>query len=245
MVVWFVLYGLVIGSFLNVCIYRIPRGISVAKGRSRCTSCGHVLGVLDLIPVFSFIFLRGRCRYCKSHFSPRYALVELLTGFLFALCYIFSFGFYAAVLACMLVSVLVVVSFIDIDTKEIPDRLHIIILGLALVNMFVEVDADIYIKLFGLVIVSVPMLLVALLTRGFGGGDIKLMACTGLYLGAWNILLAFFIGTFVCAIYAVCLLMLRKAGRKTEIAFGQFLSLGIAVALLFGDKLIEYYIFFM
>ncbi len=240
MVLFFV-YGLIIGSFLNVCIYRIPQNISVAKGRSYCPHCKHTLNVLDLVPVLSFVFLRGRCRYCRERISPRYATLELITAVLFSLVYI-CFGWSAdAVLGCLLASTLIVVTFIDIDTFNIPDRLHIVILSLAIIRLFIYRDG-LPNHLLGIVVISLPMFIIAYFTNGFGGGDIKLMAAAGLYLGAPLAVLAFFISIITGGIYGVSLLLLKKAGRKSKLAFGPFLCLGILVSLLFGDYLISFYL---
>lgn len=245
--VLFFIYGLVIGSFLNVCIYRIPKKVSVSKGRSHCPSCDQTLTALDLVPVFSYLFLRGKCRHCKVKISPRYALVELLTAFAFALVYVnFGLTLYA-ILACILTCVLIVVAFIDLDTKEINDRMHVIIIGLAVVNLvsLVSQTGDISVirpYVIGFLIVSVPMLLIAMLTGGFGGGDIKLMAASGLFLGAAVNVVAFFIGAFIAALIAVIMLITKRADRKSQIAFGPYLAMGIYLSMLYGQEMIDAYV---
>lgn len=238
----FLIYGIILGSFLNVCIYRIPKDISVAKGRSFCPSCNHALGAADLIPVFSYLFLGGKCRYCKNKISPRYALIELLTGLLFSVIgyhYLFSLE---AVIDCLLCCFLIVLSFIDLDTQEIPDRFHLFILFLGLISILFENNSPWYLSVLGFFIISVPMLLIAYFTDGFGGGDIKLMAASGLLLGAYNIVLAFFIGAFFGAVYGTYLILFKKANRKSAFAFGPFLAIGIFIAELYGDKLIAFYL---
>ncbi len=241
MIILFLIYGLIIGSFLNVCIYRIPLNISVAKGRSYCPHCKHTLNALDLVPVFSFLFLRGRCRYCKEGISPRYAMVELVTAVLYALAYV-SFGWGVdAILGCLLISTLIIVSFIDIDTFTIPDRLHLVILILAIIRLFIYKDGLLN-HLLGIVIIALPMLVIAYFTNGFGGGDIKLMGVVGLYLGSPLTVLAFFVSILTGGIYGTMLLVFKKANRKSKLAFGPFLCLGIVVSLLFGDTLISFYL---
>lgn len=243
----FFIYGLVIGSFLNVCIYRIPNKVSVSKGRSHCPTCDHTLTALDLVPVLSYVFLRGKCRHCKVKISPRYAIVELMTAIAFTLIYL-SFGLTMySILACVLTCVLIVVAFIDLDTKEINDRMHVIIIGLALVNLISIVSqsgdiSEIRTYVVGFFIVSVPMLLLAMLTGGFGGGDIKLMAASGLFLGATLNIVAFLIGAFIAAFIAIIMLVTKKADRKSQIAFGPYLSLGIFIAMLYGQKMIDAYL---
>ncbi|MEG1973138.1 MAG: prepilin peptidase, partial [Oscillospiraceae bacterium] len=226
-----------------------PKGISVAKGRSICPACGHALGAADLVPVASYLLLGGKCRYCKAPISSRYAVVELLTALLFGLVYLVLGGGVHAVLVCLLVCVLEVVSFIDWDTGEIPDLMHLIILALALINMgfvyisgetFLGFEHPIYSCLLGTAVVSLPMLLIACLTDGFGGGDIKLMAAAGLFLGIWGILLAFFMGALLGAVYGICLMAGKKATGKSAFAFGPYLCTGIFLSCLFHKEIIEF-----
>lgn len=235
------LLGLCIGSFLNVCIYRIPLGISVAKGRSICPSCETTLKGYDMVPLLSFALLRGKCRSCAAKISPRYPLVEGLTGVLFlllALVYGFTFaaGIYAVFFAC-----LVCIAFIDMDTQIIPDRFHIVIACLGVAAIFLVPDILWYEHLIGAVCVSLPLLIVALLTGGFGFGDIKLMAAAGLLLGWKLILVGLFVGVIVGALFAVVLLARKKAGRKTKMPFGPFLALGLVTATLVGPTVIQWY----
>ena len=166
-------YGLIVGSFLNVCIYRIPRHIFFSSAKSFCTECHHKLAWYDLFPLFSYIFLGGRCRYCKERISPRYPIVELAN----ALCWLASYFVYkpdylSAALMGVLSSVLIVVCFIDLDTMEIPNGMVIAILVIALgrfIPSFFGLTPDKWWEyLIGAVCVSVPFLAVALIT---GGGD--------------------------------------------------------------------------
>lgn len=232
--------GAIIGSFLNVCIYRIPRGISVADGRSKCTTCGAVIRWYDLVPIFSYIALRGRCRRCGERISPRYMLVETLTGLLFLLAWLFH-GFSLVTPLCMAaLSCLVAAAFTDADTMEIPDRYSVIIfiLGVAAALLSRQWLSH----AIGMVCVSLPFFLVALLTGGIGGGDIKLMAAVGLYLGWKCTLLALVLGSVSGAVWAVWLLARRKAGRKTEVPFGPFLAFGSALSALCGERIIAWYV---
>lgn len=233
--------GLVIGSYLNVCIYRIPRQISTAAGRSKCTVCDTVIKWYDLIPVLSYLILRGKCRGCGERISPRYMLIELLTGVCFLLAFLL-FGMSAAtLLAWTMLAILIIIAFIDADHKIIPDRFIITILALGIINVFLSGD-DYLSHIIGFFVVSVPFLLIALLTGGMGGGDIKLMAAAGLYLGWAGALLSVIVGSVAGAVYAVFLLATKRAGRKSEVPFGPFLALGIAVAVLFGSRIISYYL---
>ena len=239
---WVFLFGLLIGSFLNVCIYRIPQKISVAMGFSYCPSCHHRLMPKDLFPVASYLLLRGSCRYCGAPISKRYPLIETVTGLLFVLNWL-RLGFTPmGALTAALLAVLVVITMIDLDLQIIPDGLNLFILVLALPAIFFS-GRSLPEHLIGLVAVSLLLFIVAVLSNGgMGGGDIKLMGAAGLFLGWKLILLALIVGSVVGAIISLILLAAKKAGRKTMIPFGPFLSLGIAIAALYGDDLIWWYL---
>ncbi|HZK60914.1 MAG TPA: prepilin peptidase [Anaerovoracaceae bacterium] len=234
--------GLLIGSFLNVCIYRIPENISVAKGFSFCPTCKNRIQPYDLIPVISYLFLKGSCRHCKSHISAKYPLVELLTGVLFILVY-FQFGLtpYAG-LTAILVSVLVAITFIDLKHQIIPDGLSLIIFASGIPAAFLS-GLSPWEHVIGFFAVSVLLLIIAFLSNGgMGGGDIKLMAAAGLFLGWKLILLSLMIASIIGAIISIGLLVLKKADRKSMVPFGPFLSIGIIISVLYGNTLIMWYL---
>lgn len=234
--------GLLIGSFLNVCIYRVPLKESIAKGSSHCTSCQQKIKRYDLIPVFSYLFLRGKCRNCKSKISPRYPIIELVNCLMYILIYI-TFGISVMTLIlCALVSVLIVVTMIDIDTGEIPNGLIIFILCLSPLVLFLD-DMPIWERLIGFVAASLILLIFALVADAFGGGDIKLMAACGLLLGYKNILLALFIGIILGGILGGILLITRKKkGKKATMAFGPALAAGVMFSSLYGTQILDWYI---
>ncbi len=233
--------GLVIGSYLNVCIYRIPRSLSTAAGRSRCTACGNIIRWYDLMPVISYVLLGGKCRNCGERISPRYIFVELLTAVCFTASFL-TFGFHPkALLACAVLAVLIVAAFIDAEHKVIPDRLVAVLFVLGIIHVFISGEGYLS-HIIGLFAVSVPFLLIALLTGGMGGGDIKLMAAAGLFLGWKSAVLSVIIGSAAGAVYAVYLLLAKRAGRKSEVPFGPFLSLGIGLSVLFGRQIIDLYL---
>jgi len=234
-------FGLVFGSFLNVCIYRIPTGESVAAGRSHCMSCGRTIKWYDLVPVLSWCVLGGRCRFCGAKISPRYAAVELGN----ALLWLAAYGRYGltlrAAVCAAAISVLIVAGLIDWDTKLIYDRFDIVIAALAVVSAFADTGIAPLSRLIGALCVSVPMLLLALFTGGFGGGDVKLAAACGLLLGWQNMLAAAFVSVVAGGAFAVCLLAAKKAGRGGEMPFGPFIALGVITALLAGDMMVGWY----
>ncbi|MBF7095758.1 prepilin peptidase [Alkalibacter mobilis] len=239
----FFLLGLTIGSFLNVVIYRIPEGESIAQPPSHCPSCGTRLKPLDLVPIFSWLFLKGRCRHCSTNISPRYALVELLTGIVFLFTYIkFGLDWYIIV-AFGFMAVLIAMTFIDMDHQIIPDELNIfLIVFFVATNLFISYipwkDA-----IFGALIGFAPLFLIVLLTggSGMGMGDVKLMFALGLYLGFWNSILTVFLSFIYGGVFGVLLLVTKIKGRKDAIPFGPWIALGAVTAFYFGAGIIGWY----
>ena len=242
LLVYVLLVGLIFGSFLNVLIYRIPLKLTVVKGRSFCPNCNHNLNWLDLFPVFSFLFLSGKCRYCRTPISPRYPFVELLN----TLCYMGAylvFGIHISTLVyCVVCSCLIVLSFIDLDKGLIPDRFHFIIGACGILMTVVTKDLPIVDRVIGLVAISIPMLLIAVLFGGMGMGDVKLLAVCGFLLGWKLILFAFLAASMSAAVYAVIMMIKKAAHRKSEIPFGPFISLGVILAIFFGNNVIAAYL---
>lgn len=239
---FYVLYGLIIGSFLNVCIYRIPLGISVVKGRSYCPRCQHTLKPYDMVPVLSYLVLGRKCRNCKEPISPRYALVELLTGLLFGLCFL-AFGLTAmSVVACLAGAILVVIGFIDFDTQTIPDGANLLLLLLGIASMFLPPHLPLASHIGGALVISAPMLLLAYCTNGFGGGDIKLFAAGGLLVGFGGAILSFLLAAILGGIYGIYLLLVKKASRKDSFPFGAFIGFGLFISLLYGQEIVLWYL---
>ena len=237
------LYGIVIGSFLNVCIYRIPKGESIVKVRSHCMNCGYQLKWYDLVPLFSFLFLRGRCRKCRQKISVQYPVIELLNGVLY--CMIFAvYGVSVnALLYALLASALIALSVIDFRTYEIPVGFNIWILALGLIRIVTDY-ADWLDYTVGFHAVSMFLLLIYLITkgRGIGGGDIKLMAACGLLLGWKRIILAFVLGCIIGSVVHTA--RMKISGQGHVLAFGPYLSVGVMIAALAGDPMIAWYLSF-
>lgn len=249
------LYGIVIGSFLNVCIYRIPDQDSIVTGRSHCMNCNRQLKWYELIPVFSYIFLLGRCRSCKSRISIQYPIIEALNGIFYVLVfYIFgwkdSWSILTNVIYCFLVSALIVLSVIDFRTNIIPLGINIFIFILGLAATLLEylgrgrsMDAIINHGVgFGAVSLFLLIIYYSTRGRGIGGGDIKLMAGAGLLLGWSLILLAFFIGCILASMIHPIRMRINHLSRV--LAFGPYLSAGIVLALFFGRQIIDWYLGF-
>lgn len=233
------LYGIIIGSFLNVVIYRLPAKENLSQG-SHCTACGYRLRWFDLVPLASYIFLKGSCRKCKSKISLQYPLIELSNGLL----YIFIFymnGFpITTVLYCIVATVLLAISIIDFRTYEIPIELNITLLLIGLIRLGLDYkNWSLY--LIGFFVISMFLYIVYLITkgRGIGGGDIKLMAVCGLILGYKSIILAFIIGCVLASLIHSIRMIITKEDHV--LAFGPYLSMGVFISMMFGERIIQWY----
>lgn len=238
----FFIYGICIGSFLNVVVYRLPEKMPIAKGRSMCPKCQHMLNAWDLVPVFSFLFLGRKCRYCSEPISWRYPLVELLTGVLFLLAANkFGFSIYA-VLICLYFSVLVVAWFIDFDHTYIPDRLHIIIFLLAILSYFTGPELSIVNRLLGAVLIVGFMMFINLITKGgIGLGDVKLLGVSALLVGGKLIFVAFFLAYIIATIYLLPGIIKKQIPMGCEIPMAPFFSIALIIVTLYGNDIINYY----
>ena len=235
------LIGISIGSFLNVCIYRIPKKEDIVFERSHCMSCGNVLKWYELIPLFSFLVQGGKCRNCKTKLSVQYPLIELLHGLIYVWIFMAK-GFQPeSILFCICASVLIVISVIDWRTYEIPFGCNIIIGILGIVRVFLNL-AHWYDYVIGFFAVSGLFLIIYWITkgRGIGGGDIKLMAAAGLLLGWQNILLSLMIGSIAGSVIHLALMKIQ--GKDRVLAFGPYLAFGIFTAMLYGNEIITWYL---
>ena len=248
--------GLIVGSFGNVCIHRLPQGESVVIPGSRCPNCRTAIKAYDNIPVLSFLLLKGQCRSCGHRISWQYPVVELLTGSLFAVTVLrFGLTWHTGILWAF-VAALVIVTFIDLEHQIVPDV--ITLPGIA-IGLTWSVLAWFLIRgdgipaafspptpleaLAGTLVGGGILYLVAVLSRGgMGGGDIKLTAMVGALLGWRGALLTIFLGTLTGSVIALFLLASGKKGRKDPMPFGPFLALGAILALYWGDDLIAGYV---
>ena len=235
--------GAVVGSFLNVCIYRIPAGLSVVKPRSRCPHCGTVIKWYHNLPILSWILLQGKCAYCGVGFSARYPLVEALNGFLFVL-FFYRFAFHPVTPVIWLLSAtLVVITFIDLDHQIIPDVISLpgIVVGFACSFLVPWVTWQE--SLTGVLLGGGTLLAIALgyelLTRkeGMGFGDVKLLAMLGAFLGWPAVFPIIFIGSVLGSLVGLPLMFLKKADGKLALPFGPFLSVGALCHIYFVDWL--------
>lgn len=235
------LYGIVIGSFLNVCIYRIPKNESIVKVRSHCMQCGHQLKWYELIPLFSYLFLGGKCKDCKSKISAQYPLVEGLNGSLYVFIFMINGINVDSLLYCLLTSALLTLSIIDFRTFEIPVGINYFIGALGLVYTAFHY-ADWINHLVGFFAVSAVLRLIIALSKGraMGGGDMKLMAACGLFLGWKEIILAFLLGCIIGSVIHVIRMKITKCDH--ELALGPYLSAGVFISMLWGEQLITWYL---
>lgn len=234
------LYGIVIGSFLNVCIYRIPLGESIAKERSHCMSCGYQLRWYDLVPLFSWLALGGKCRKCKAAISPQYPIVEGANGLLYILIFAVNGVNFVSVLYCFMASALLALSVIDFRTYEIPFGFNVFLTVLGLCHIALDFgNWSEYVIGFFAVSFFLELLLLASGGRAIGGGDVKLMAACGLLLGWKLIVLAFFIGCILGSV--IHIIRMKVSHAEHVLAMGPYLSMGILIAALWGNAFIEWY----
>ena len=235
------LYGIVVGSFLNVCIYRIPKKENIAIVRSHCMTCDHQLKWYDNIPLLSWLMLGGKCRYCRATISPQYPIIEASNGLLWLLVAIIRGLSVDTLLYALLFSALLTLSVIDFRTYEIPAGINIFILALGLI-MTVLHYTEWLDHLIGFLAVSIPLYIIIIVTdgRGIGGGDMKLMATAGLLIGWKLVVLAFALGCIIGA--PVHMIRMKLSGADRVLAMGPYLSIGILISVLWGEKLIGWYL---
>lgn len=234
------LFGIVIGSFTNVLIWRIPRKEEFVKTPSHCVACGHRLAWFDLIPLFSYLTLGGKCRYCRAPISMQYPLVEAAGGVMYAICFLTFGPTIQAILLSLASSALLALSIIDWRTYEIPVGFNLFIAALGAIRLLTDLrQFDLY--LIGLFAVSLPLAIIYYVSGGkaIGGGDVKLMAAAGLLIGWKCILLALVIGCIGGSIIHIARMKIAKAPRL--LALGPYLSGGIFIAALYGNGFIDWY----
>ncbi len=237
------LFGLVIGSFLNVVIARLPEGRSVWRPRSACPGCATPIAWYDNIPIFSFALLRGRCRACGMAIPWRYPIVEAVTGAAFALSYVLLGPTPDLVVAAALLAALIAITAIDLSHQIIPDVITLPGIPAGVAATLATGRVTWLESLLGIVVGGGIFLIIILASRGgMGGGDMKLGAMLGAFLG-WKLgLLAVLLGVLTGGVVAVCLLILGRKGRKEAIPFGPFLALGGAITFLWGEPLLGWYL---
>jgi leader peptidase (prepilin peptidase)/N-methyltransferase len=243
--IFFSIFGLVFGSFYNVVGLRVPKNESIAYPPSHCTKCDRRLTALDLVPVFSFVFLKGKCRTCGEGIHWVYPLMEFITAGLFALSF-WKFGFTPElIVAILFVSLLVIITVSDIAYMLIPDKvlLPIGIVLLAL-RLFIPLDPW-WDAIAGALVGFGLLLLIAIVSKGgMGGGDIKLFFVIGLVLGVSGTLLTLFLASLIGAVAGIFMLRKSDTGRKTPVPFGPSIALGAVITYFWGADLLAWYMGF-
>ena len=247
------IFGLCVGSFLNVVIYRVPEGMSLATPSSHCTSCGYNLRWYDNIPILSYLILGGKCRKCKTHISIRYTLVEIANMILWVVAAILFWkesteSIVYACMAMLAISVLICIFFIDLEHMLIFNRFTISIVVLGLVAMFFDDYTSIWDHVIGgasggLLFVGLYFGAILVLKKeGFGWGDVKLVAAAGLLLGWQKLILAMLIASILGSIVLLIVKLVNKDENGKEYPFAPFIVVGIMTALLFGTPIITWYL---
>ena len=244
------IYGICIGSFLNVVIIRVPRGESLIKRSSHCMTCGAKIRIIDLIPVFSWLFLKGKCHSCGEKISPRYPIVEALNGILYVVDLLIFGVNVNCVIMMLFTSLLICIGFIDWDTMDMYIPMLLLIAVLAIPSHFLT-----YIplkeRIIGIFVISIPFLLIGEISgayikkktgekvRGIELGDTILMACAGALIGWKAMIPSAFIGIILAAIFG---LIIKKVTGKSKFAFGPYLCMGLWIGAMFGEEITMWYI---
>jgi len=247
--VFSIIFGAMVGSFLNVCIYRLPKEESIIWPRSHCPTCKKMIRFYDNIPLISYLLLRGRCRYCKGPISLQYPLVEGITAlsslFLIikfgpSLSYLFYFAFVAALIA---------ITVIDLYHQIIPDGISLPGIGVGLLASLVIPQITFFNSLMGILLGGGSLFLVATLyewifkREGMGGGDVKLLAMIGAFLGWKAVILTILLSSLIGSTTGILIMILKGKDFKYAIPFGPFLSMGAVIALFYGENLIRWYLY--
>ena len=244
-----IIFGAMVGSFLNVCIYRLPKEESIIWPRSHCPTCKKMIKFYDNIPLISYLLLRGKCRYCKGSISLQYPLVEGITAlsslFLImkfgpSLSYLFYFAFVAALIG---------ITVIDLYHQIIPDVISLPGIGVGLLASLIIPQITFFNSLMGILLGGGSLFLVASLYQwifkreGMGGGDVKLLAMIGAFLGWKAVILTILLSSLIGSITGITIMILKGKGFKYAIPFGPFLSLGAVIALFYGESLMRWYLY--
>lgn len=242
LLIYFAVLGLCFGSFFNVVGLRVPEKISIVRPRSACPGCNHQLTLFELIPVFSFLFQKGKCRNCKISISPIYPLFEILTGLLFSFSFYYFFFTKELIVALTLISLLIIITVSDIKYMIIPDKVLLFFSPVLLIErVFIQLDPW-WDPILGTVVGFGLLLLIAIVSKGgMGGGDIKLFAVLGLVLGLKLMLLAFFLSTLFGAVFGLIGILLARVERGKPMPFGPYIALGTIVSYFYGETLINWY----
>jgi leader peptidase (prepilin peptidase)/N-methyltransferase len=241
--IYIFILGTCIGSFLNVCIYRIPKEESIATPPSHCGSCGTTLKALDLIPILSYLILRGKCRYCGEKISFRYPFIELITGVLVTAVYM-NYGLnFMFIKYSILIILLILIGMIDLDTTDVYFKTTLtgIMFGIVFLIYGYYLGYGLMDFILGAALGGGTITAIILLTKGMGFGDAEICLLVGLFLGFKLTLLMLFISFVAGGLIGVLLILFKIKSRKDYIPFGPFIALGAIATVFLGDKIIQWY----
>lgn len=242
----FFLAGITLGSFLNVCVYRLPRKESVVYPSSHCPHCETKLAARDLVPLLSYLWLKGRCRYCGTAIHWRYPLVELFTGIIFIALYGF-FGLNVLLLKYLfLACLLIVIAFIDLEHYLIPDRLNLVMLAGGILSNAVTRELSVASVFWGALIPAAALAVLVVVSRGgMGGGDVKLAGAAGVFLGWPGSGMALFLACMLAGTMGILLLLFKRKKRKDPMPFAPFFTAGVFLQIFWGEPLLKWYLKFL
>ena len=247
MIGFIIVLGTLIGSFLNVVIYRLPKEESISFPPSHCSNCKTRLKPLDLIPIFSYLFLKGKCRTCETKISIQYPIIEAVTGFTFLFTYI-QFGLTLELIQYLFIlSIFIAIFVIDYRHYIIPDSLNLLIFLIAVIFFGIgfakgeHSATDLLYRVYGLILGGGFFFLIAVVTGAMGGGDIKMIAALGFLFGLSHTLLLIFLSFVLGGILSGVLLAFKIKKRKDHIPFGPFICIGAVITIFWGEELIRWY----
>jgi len=240
--------GLIVGSFSNVCIYRIPRNESVIYPASHCPKCRTKIKPIDNIPLLSYILLKGRCRNCGSKISIQYPVVEFLTGLIYLIVYLIYGLSIQTLVYIILSSALIIIAFIDLQEQIIPDIISLPGIVIGLILSFIVPYMSFINSALGALVGGGIILIIAWVgsiifkKEAMGGGDVKLAAMIGAFLGWRYTIISLFLGFFIGALVGIILILSKIKSKEDMVPFGPFIVLGSIITLLWGEKILAWYI---
>ncbi len=240
--------GLIVGSFSNVCIYRIPRNESLIYPASHCPKCRTKISPIDNIPLLSYILLKGKCRNCGSKISIQYPVVEFLTGLIYLIIYLIYGLSIQSLVYIILSSALIIIAFIDLHEQIVPDVISLPGIVVGFILSFIVPYISFINSALGALVGGGIILIIAWVgsiifkKEAMGGGDVKLAAMIGAFLGWRYTIISLFLGFFLGALTGIILIMTKIKKREDAIPFGPFIALGSIITLLWGEKILSWYI---
>lgn len=240
--------GIIIGSFLNVCIYRIPKGESIIYPPSYCQKCGVNIKLYDLIPVISYMILRGKSRCCKGKISLRYPLIELITGILFLSIYYLCGLNLNFVKYIIFVSFIIIIGLIDLDTTDVYSKTTISAMIIGVIYILIEkfyFGYDIKTYIYAVLLCTIIIGTIIFTTKGMGSGDLDIYIVVSLFLGFKITVMTIFFSFVFGALIGILLIVSKRKTRKDYIPFGPFIAIASIFSVLFGDKVFLFYVSFI